>query len=177
MKKFSFTWKGSHNYTRREELYFKCLENLDFNFNNCKVLEIGPGTGDFAHEFIIKYNPKTYNILDVRRQISDSQKKLQSIVDKCEINFYTAEEYWDVFDIDFDFIVSNICIPETPKEYREILLDNIVPRSKAAMIIGQLSGFGDDEYEDYIKKLFKLNYKTIKCIKTDYCNCYALIGY
>lgn len=166
---------GYGHYTKLDNMYMDMLSNLNVdNFSN--VLEIGPGTGEFAKMVIGKYDPIEYYILDLPENIGDASKTLT----ETGINFFAIEannhEY--LFDKKYDLLVSNICIPETPKEYREKVLNNIIPNCNNAMIIGQLEGNWDiiGNYKEWILDLFNKNFSEVKQIKTSYRNCIALIG-
>lgn len=170
------TWAegGPGHYTHQETMYMNFLTKLVPSFKGGKVLEIGPGTGEFAKRMLSSYPITSYTVLDLEVNIFDSVNNVNSE----KLNYVFAQNYRNLFDIEFDLIVSNVCIPETPKEYRENLLNNIIPKCSHAMIIGQLAGdwVEGSEYEDWIKKLFDNNFEIVHCELTPYKNCYALTG-
>jgi phospholipid N-methyltransferase len=170
---------GYGHYTRQEEIYLSYVKEISEKFTYGEVLEIGPGTGLFAKEIISKYNIKKYTILDLEKNINDSLSLLNNSSLNVEIIGVFSQNYKDLFNKQFDLIVSNVCIPETPKVYREDLLNNIIPNTQSSMIIGQLTGdwVEGKEYENWIKKLFNDNFHIINCYLTTYKNCYALIGH
>jgi len=181
--KYAFTWglEGVRHYTNRESVYFKHLKGVEYSFDGGSVLEVGPGTGKFAVQLINEHNIKKYTVLDIERNIMDSVNYINSKKLNIDLSYIYAERCYEAFDKKFDLLVSNICIPETPKEYRRDLLNNIIPNCKSAMIIGQLKegrpvGGSGEDYERWIKGLFDKNFKTVKCNLTSYKNCYALIG-
>ena len=172
-------WKNGGEYTHQEKLYLECLSKQLPLFTGGVVLEIGPGTGKFAHELINKYNITKYYVLDIDKNINDSVEMLKTNCPKIEVVPVLSQNYRTLFNIDFDLIVSNVCIPETPKTYREDLLNNVIPNTINAMIIGQLGGWGregHEEYEGWIKGLFNDNFHSVMCELTPYANCYSLTG-
>lgn len=170
--------KGYGHYTHQEPMYMEYFTSFFPNFSGKKVIEIGPGTGLFAQMLIDKYKIKEYTLLDIKKNINDSMSNLQSQNPKIIFHPITSNSFRNTFNKKYDLIVSNICIPETPKEYREELLNNIIPNTKYAMIIGQLTGdwVVEDEYEVWIKSLFNNNFLDVKCKLTNYKNCYVLTG-
>ena len=170
--------EGLGHYTHQESMYLEYLNTAFPEFTGKSVLEIGPGTGLFAQMLIKKYKIEEYTILDIEKNINDSIDNIKSLTPETTLHPITSHSFKTTFNKKYDLIVSNICIPETPKEYREELLNNIIPNSRYAMIIGQLTGDWviGNEYEVWIKSLFNDNFSDVKCKLTDYKNCYALTG-
>lgn len=176
-KLISETWAdgGFGHYTKEEPMYLEYLEKLLPRFSGGSVLEIGPGTGLFAKMLIDKFDINKYTVLDLEKNIFDSVNKLKH---QYELDYVFAQDFRNLFNQKFDLVVSNICIPETPKEYREELLNNIIPNTQRAMIIGQLNGVwvDGDEYEVWLKGLFENSFNKVSCELTPYRNCHALVG-
>lgn len=164
--------KGGGHYTHQDDMYIEYLYKLLPKFSRGKVLEIGPGTGRFALKLIDSFGIKDYNLLDLEKNIFDSIIFLKSR-GFTEITYYFSQNYKDLFNEKYDLLVANVVIPETPKKYREDLLNNVIPNCKNAMIIGM---FLDKEYEIWIKDLFNKNFDVVKCELTQYLNCYCLTG-
>jgi 16S rRNA G1207 methylase RsmC len=110
-------WKNGGSYTHREDLYLKHLKQQLPDFNGGVVLEVGPGSGKFASELIKQYPITKYYILDLEKNINDSVTFLKDV--EVEVVPIMSQNYKELFNINFDLIVSNVCIPETPKAYRE----------------------------------------------------------
>jgi ribosomal protein L11 methylase PrmA len=171
MNKFeSDIWKdgGVGHYTNQNDMYLEYISN-ELSFIDGKVLEIGPGSGIFA---LNKYSLTEYHVLDLEKNIMDSVNYLKNNGFN-NINYTFSQNYRDLFSKKFELIVSNVVIPETPKEYREDLLNNIIPNTNKAIIIGQ---FPDIEYENWILNLFNNNFNLVTQKMTKYKNCWALIG-
>lgn len=175
------TWVngGVGHYTHQEDMYMNFFKKYIPNFKGGKVLEIGPGTGEFARRMIKEYDIEKYTVLDLEENVFDSVNFIKGKNLGIELDYVLPQNHTDLFGEEFDLIVSNVCIPETPKEYRESLLNNIIPNTKNSMIIGQLDGkwVNGSEYEDWIKGLFNNNFSNVVCELTPYKRCYALIGH
>ena len=183
------------SFTNQENIYFRHLKDIGRDLSSAKVLEIGPGNGDFAAELIKLHNITDYTFLDIERTIAPA---IKNVTEKLRHRRppYTIHDYYTYPDAKikgvpsqkfetimknkFDLVVSNVCIPETPVKYRQRLLNNLLPRAGAAMIIGQLtssSTIPDDGYGEWIKNLFESSFDKTSCTLTDYKGCYAWIGY
>ena len=173
-------WKDGGGYTHQDRMYFSHVLKY-LKFGGGTVLEIGPGTGVFAGMMMKKFDISSYTVLDLERNIFDSVGHLKRL--GFDVEHVFSRDYKTLLERSFDLVVSNVCIPETPKEYREKLLNGVIPRSNASMIIGQLrwegskfKGPDDGEYEEWIRGLFKGAFGEFDCVLTPYCNCHALIG-
>lgn len=167
---------GYGHYSRQDGMYLDLLKKLLPNFKGGKVLEIGPGTGVFAERLIDSYDITDYTVLDLEKNIFDSVNKLQN--KKITLDYIFSQNYKDLFEKKFDILISNVVIPETPKKYREDLLNHVIPNCSTAFIIGQLTGgwVDGDEYKNWILDLFRSNYDNVHRELTSYKNCHVLIG-
>ena len=174
----SSLWKdgGGGHYSHEEPMYMEFLQKLLPNFKGGKVLEIGPGSGLFAEMLIESYDITDYTVLDLEKNIFHSVSRL--INKKINLDYVFSQNYKDLFDRKFDILISNVVIPETPKEYREDLLNNVIPNCNSAFIIGQLIGpwAKGEEYKNWILNLFNSNFNNHHYELTPYKNCYALSG-
>lgn len=168
---------GTGHYTHQDVMYREFMDNQIPNFKGGKILEIGPGTGKFAVQLIRDFDITEYKVLDLEENIMDSVNLIKEQTGM-DVGQVYSQNYKDLFGEKFDLIVSNVCIPETPKNYREDLLNNVIPNTKFSMIIGQLTGkwVEGNEYEVWIKNLFNNNFSEVKCELTPYARCYALTG-
>ena len=175
-----FEWGNGQNpeifFTNQNDMYLHHVSKIKTDFSSGNAIEIGPGSGEFACRFSQEYNMKKYTLLDLKRVIHYSESTLKRCSPNLLVESIYAEEYKKSFSKQYDVLISNVCIPETPEEYRTDLLNNLIPLSKSAMIIGQLDETGQD-YKNWITGLFSNNYQNVLCDLTDYKNCYALIGY
>jgi phospholipid N-methyltransferase len=175
-------WMTGGAYTHQEHVYMSHLDNhphIVSLLRNGSVLEIGPGTGKYAEMLINKFNPRQYTILDLAKNIGDSMERLSGHK-STELSFVHAENYVDLFGLNFDVLVSNVVIPETPKKYRENLLTNVIPRCKASMIICQIKeedSEGNEPMELFFSELYNKVYNKVIFEQTSYRNCYCMIGY
>jgi len=164
--------EGKGHFSRQEKLYFEELRKVDINFTS--VLEIGPGDGAFARQLIKERDITSYTFLDIPKGLDLLKKSFKDTV-----NYVSCFDYEDLFDTKFDLFVSNICIPETPKNYRESLISNVLPNCKSAMILGQLEGpwDTDKDYKKFIMSNFNDNFENVLVSPINYCNCYSVIGF
>lgn len=138
-----------------------CLREIDillnnFNFNDkINVLEVGAGFGNFCRLMHNKCNINNYTILDTPSMIRFSSSFLNHHNIKC--NFITSENYENVFNLKFDLFVSNICISETPEEYRENLLENVFPNCKNLYMIDGCK----EEYNIWLKNKIKKHFNDV----------------
>lgn len=176
-----FTWGENSldvrkNFTNQNNMYLEHVAKIKNDFKNGNVIEIGPGNGKFACLLSKKYSIKKYTLLDLERVVHHSETRMRKYNPEVLIEVNFAEEFEKCFFKKYDLLVSNVCIPETPKEYRRTLLNNLIPNCKSSIIIGQLDETGEG-YKKWIINLFEENYDNVLCDLTDYKNCYALIGY
>jgi phospholipid N-methyltransferase len=167
-------WKtgGWGHFTNENNIYHQELKKVNVDFRS--VLEIGPGNGSFAKEIMDEYNVSSYTFLDIPNGLPYLKETFK---DSC--NYVSCYDYKTLFDTKFDILISNICIPETPKEYREDLLSNILPNCKASMILGQLTGPWDvtGDYQQFIMNVYNNTYKKVLVSPINYKQCYSVIGY
>ena len=123
---------------------------------NANVLEMGAGFGNFCRCFNNKTKLGSYSILDTPSMLRFSKSFLQHHKISCE--FISVENYRSLFGRKFDLFVSNICISETPEDYRNDVLDNIWPNCKKLFVIdgdGRPGSLFNDWLEVKVKNHFK----------------------
>jgi phospholipid N-methyltransferase len=173
---------GFGAYTKQEDIYLSHLErqdNIKSLLKHGSVLEIGPGTGKYAGMLIDTFKVKKYTILDLEKNISDSLTYLKKY-ETVDLQGICSQDYKKLFNQKFDVLVSNVVIPETPKDYREDLLNNVLPNCKSSMIICQIKekdDVGNDPMEFFFDELYNRVYTNVVFELTSYRNCYCLIGY
>lgn len=179
----SETWQenGKGHYTNRNDLYMDFFKRyLRKSIKNCPIiLEIGPGDGSFGEMLIDELEGvNEYVILDLKTNIQNPLYTLartgQSIYPIYAHEYIHLQE---LNSFNFDLVVSNVCIPETPKKYYTDLLELVVPKTKNIMLINQIEGKWDDgSYKEWITNLFFDYFETVILEKTNYANCYCMIG-
>ncbi len=125
------------------------------------VLEVGAGFGNFCRILSKKVKVSKYTILDTNTMLRFSKTFLMYYNIEC--NFVSTNNFEMIFDEKFDLFISNICLSETPREYREVLLNNVLPNCARLYIINAdkrahptLDGGHFNEWlEDTIRKYFK----------------------
>ena len=170
--------KGGGHFTRQDGLYMRHLKTQLPKFKGGNVLEIGPGEGMFAYKLINEYKINKITFLDLEKNINKAYDFLRGKDVKIPIDRVFARNYKKLFEKRFNLIVANVVITETPKEYREDLLNNMISHCDYCMIIGSLSNkqLNSDNYKEWLFDLFLKNFTKIRCEKTKYLNTYALTG-
>jgi hypothetical protein len=164
---------GGGHYSRQENMYMRMLKKYMPTFGGGSVLEIGPGTGKFADMMFNEYLINSYTILDLEKQIHDSMDFLESRDREC--NYFVSQDYRTIYNTKFTLVVSNVCLPETPIDYREDLIDHLFLRCWGAFIIG-----GNDpekRFVDWMKDKFLSTFKNVNFVPTGYCNTTCFIGF
>ena len=135
-KHITYQWSegGAGHYTKQEDMYLDHFERMLPSFKGGSVLEVGPGTGEFAKRMFGKYKICEYNILDLERNIYDSRRFLDSY--NIKANYVFSQDYENLFDTDITLFVSNICLPEVPEYYCHNLVENMFLRSEYAFVTG-----------------------------------------
>ena len=162
---------GSGHYTKLEDMYEKFFERMLPSFKGGSVLEVGPGTGEFARRMFDKYDISKYTILDLEKNINDSRSLLEN--NNIKANYVMSKDYEVLFGVEKTLFVSNVCLPEVPSYYRVNLAENIFPKCEYVFIIG---GNDFSDYNEWIKKTFNKFFKTVKIEETGYCGIFAISG-
>jgi len=172
-KHITFRWsaEGTGHYTKQENMYMKFLKHMLPKFNGGSILEVGPGTGEFARRMFDQYSITEYNILDLENNIGDSQKFLESY--NIKANYIFSQNYEKLFNLKQSLFVSNVCLPEIPEDYCKNLIENIFPNCERAFVIG---GNTFSNYNEWIKSVFNKFFSTIKIEDTGYCGTFAISG-
>ena len=105
------------------------LENFD---DITSVVEIGAGFGNFCKILSARTDIDRYVILDTPSMLRLSKKFLSHHSVPCE--FVDVEDFETLFDQNFDLFVANTCLSEFPEDYRNNLLENILPKCNRAYI-------------------------------------------
>ena len=96
------------------------MEQFDFEGGNC--IEIGPGNGTFAKYLLDNYDISKYTILDAPISISEPKKTLEGYQN---VEFITSDNYKEIFKTDYDLLIANNCLSETPEYYYKDIFNNI----------------------------------------------------
>lgn len=125
------------------------------------VLEMGGGFGNFCRVYHHILNPSGYTILDTPSMLRFSKMFLAFH----ELNNVKFIEEVDQATDEYDLFVSNICISETPPEYRQSVVDKIFPRCKRCFII---DGDGKNEsFNEWLEKSVQDNFDGVKIFPID----------
>ncbi len=164
-------------FSHQNDIYMSCLGRIGHDLSGARVLEVGAGDGEFAFRTAQKHAVREYVILDLPENLTGAVSRARLACDN--VIGVPVEQNETLFQQEFDLFVSNICLPETPKTYREALLNNVIPHCKSAMVLGQLSGPWDPDgsYEGWLTDLFRSVYSTVIIEPIQYADCRAVIGF
>jgi len=161
---------GIGHYTRREDLYIRYFNGMSL-FTTGTVVEIGPGTGEFAKLLLEQYDINQYIIIDLEKNIKDSKETLKEYNN---IIYITSQEYEKVFDYDVDLVVSNCCLSETPANYREDLIERLFQKCNHAFVF---DGDGQNlQFNVWLTGIFHSHFYHVLSTSTEYCKCIAISG-
>jgi hypothetical protein len=125
--------------------------------NNLNVLEVGGGFGNFCRVYHELLKPSSYTVLDTP-SMSRFAKKFLSHHGYNDIDF--QDDVDGVMDKEFDLFVSNICLSETPVEYRQRIFEDVIPNCKRCFII---DGDGkNDSFNQWLGKSIGDNFSHVK---------------
>lgn len=162
--------EGKGRYTQKEQVYFRLFEKM-LNFKGGQVIEIGPGTGDFALT-LMKYFPiKEYTILDLKKNIKDSMNLFNK--NNLTGNFIESKNYKQTFNKSYDLFVSNMCLSEVPSYYRKDILEHVLPNCQSVFIVD--CDCDQDSYNQALIMSVVHNFRLIQVEKTLY-QCFAISG-
>lgn len=88
------------------------------------ILEIGPGTG-YLCKYIMNNHDVEYSILDIEKNIKELELKYLSEEQFKKIKFITSREYENIFLKEYDLLVTNFALPETPEYYWRDIYDKV----------------------------------------------------
>lgn len=93
------------------------------------ILEIGCGFGGLAWE-ILKEIQVSYTVVDNEIMLTQAKKFLGD-----KVEYIEAGEIETLQDRKFTLFISNYCLSETPPEYRQYILENIIKNCQKISII------------------------------------------
>lgn len=162
---------GGGHYTKKEDMYFKYFSNM-LNFKGGKVIEIGPGTGEFALRLMHSFLINEYTIIDLKRNMQDSMNLLKE--NGFTARFIESKDYKKSFNRSYDLFVSNMCLSEVPDYYREDIFDNVLPNCDSVFIA---DGDAENNFNDWLIESIKKNFEVVHIEETGYYKCIAISGY
>lgn len=153
-KKFFMSPISKHTEVCKEDI----KDMMDFlgPLENINILEVGAGFGNFCLNINEKINISEYTILDTKSMTRFSSKFLEHHGIKC--NFIHPENLEDLFCKKFNLFISIGCLSETPKQYMEDIIENILPNCNMAYIKDGNSS-DDNKYNNYLKSSFEKNFE------------------
>lgn len=172
-KHITHLWDVAGEYSKKENLYMSLFKEVNPNFIGGSVLEVGPGTGEFALRMHQNYNIERYTILDLEKNIQDSKDlfKRQNL----KGHFITSSNYEMLFGKSFTIFISNICLPETPDYYWKNLINNVASKCKYIFIIGSDNTLKTD-YNKWVPETIKKLFQHIVILPSGYCNTFLIYG-
>ncbi len=141
------------------------LINQFKTINGMRILEVGCGFGGLCRQVYNNHKPTVYICVDNVEMLKFAKKTLVDL----PITFYDASvfEFWKPAKFHWEMIdlfISNYCISETPREYQNRVLEEIVPVAKN---IFMLDGDKKSDYEQRLTKALKDNFNKVSREKYD----------
>jgi len=110
-------------YEKQAEMIAEMLNVQD------SVLEVGCGYGGLASE-ILKLVPVKYSVVENELMLNHSWEYLGD-----KVEYIEAEKIETLQDRKFTLFISNYCLSETPPEYQQYVLENIIKNCQKIFII------------------------------------------
>jgi len=146
-----------------------------------RVVEVGGGFGNFCKVLSDRIDIERYVIVDTPSMLKFAKKFHEVFNVPCE--YMTVDEIDNLVGQEFDIFVSNICLSETPKEYRERLLNNVLPTCQRLYVINgdqrahpELDG---GKFNEELEELFSRHFDHLQVTPMEhsvccqrYCNLY-----
>ena len=142
------------------------IEMLFENINGMDIIEVGGGYGGLFLTLNSYWdNIKSYTFVDVPEAVQLVEKYLNHTdinFDNTKLNFVSALDIDNIFDIKYDLFISNWAFSELQTRTQDIYLDNIMPNCERGACICNLGadrGVGQrgfewqNSYEDCMNKL------------------------
>ena len=149
---------GFGHFTNQEPLYISYFDELFYDFSG-SVLEVGPGTGKFAHWLLSNKSISNYTILDIEKNIHHSKETLNEFD---YVDYICSHDYDQVFEKEYDMIISIQCLSETPEYYYKSILNNV--KASSCFI---LDGAKDDNTLIHSLEEFVNSFDNNQIITTD----------
>ena len=105
------------------------------------ILEIGCGFGGLASE-ILKLTTVKYTAVDNEPMLTQAKRLLDD-----KVEYVDAEKIETLQDRKFGLFISHFCLSETPPEYREYVLKNIIKNCQKIFVI---------DYSDEVKPTHRM---------------------
>ncbi len=121
---------------KNDKLQSNVIDIMNFRLDltgSLDILEVGGGFGGLCKALHNYTEIGSYTLLDTPEMLRFAEKFLGYF--NINANLIPANSFRNLFDKKFDLFISNICLSETPKEYRKELLDNVLPNCKTLFVL------------------------------------------
>ena len=163
---------------KRSEILKESQDNVHFNSMVCldqisrllrifkdlsgmKVLELGAGIGNFSRIFRQFVDTKSYTILDLPVMSKFSKKFLGG--HSLETEFVDSDKYHELADRKFDLFVSNICLSETPMDFRNEIINSIWGNCNRLFVID--GDANDPTFDIWLRGSIKKHFNDITALQ------------
>ena len=128
-------------------------------FKPRSIIEFGPGIGGVCDNLMLHLDLDTYVLVDNGPML---ELAMDHVVDD-PARFVDAKDVATLTGTKFDLLIAEYCLSETPDEYKDYVLDNIVPNCSNVWIKDVDK---DGKIEQKLNKLFSVtispDVKTVK---------------
>jgi len=176
---WALQFNGEHlaqagHFTKQEGEYIKFFKKYLCHApppQGCKigrVLEIGPGNGNFARYLLDHHAISSYTILDLERHMVPLKHRLKQYH---QVDYISSFEYEKIFEKEYDLLIAIQCLSETPAYYADNIFNNI-KAAKTFILDGNPSMPG---YDNRLLE-FTQTYPQWEVVQTNVCNSKLYMG-
>lgn len=136
------------------------------------ILEIGPADGGMALNLLLDYNSKIHNytVVDDQSMLTPCSVTLAKYK---QVNYIPIKDILTLADKDFDLLIANHCLEETPVHYQHMIYKTFFPNIDEVFLLCSTAkpgepGYGstDTIFEGFDQKQLEIelenNFSTVK---------------
>lgn len=109
------------------------------------ILELGPADGGMALNLLLDYNSKIHNytVVDDESMLTLCSVTLAKYK---QVNYIPIKDILTLADKDFDLLIANHCLEETPVHYQHMIYKTFFPNINEVFLLCSTAKPGDSDY-------------------------------